>query len=92
MVKQVLDLILDAGKPKPTFSRSLLQLDDVEGAISNLLPLTPTILDDAHLNFKVSRKLRDGGEDAANICALFANILEDTFIISERYKGNQPGQ
>lgn len=92
MVKQFLDLILDARKPKPTFSKSLLQLDDVDGAISNLLPLAPAILSDATLVWKVSRRISDGGEDAANIHGLFANILEDTFILSEHYRGNESCQ
>ncbi|CAD6593091.1 MAG: snoRNA-binding rRNA-processing protein utp10 [Alectoria sarmentosa] len=89
MVKQYLDLILDARKPKPTFSKSLLQLDDVDGAISNLFPLAPAILSDANLVSEVFRRSCDGGEDAANIRALFANILEDTFILSEHYKRNE---
>lgn len=92
MVKQYLDLILDARKPKPTFSKSLLQLDDVDGAISNLLPLARAILSDANLVSKVFRRSCDGGEDAANIRALFANILEDTFILSEHYKRNETCQ
>lgn len=89
-VKLFLDLILDARKPNPTFSKSLLQLDDVDRSISNLLPLAPAILDDAELISKASRRLRDDGEDAANIRALFANILEDTFILLEHYRGNKP--
>lgn len=91
-VKLFLDLILDARKPNPTFSKSLLQLDDVDRSISNLLPLAPAILDDAELISKASRRLRDDGEDAANIRALFANILEDTFILLEHYRGNKPCQ
>lgn len=89
MVKQFLDLILDTQKPKPTFSKSLLQLDDVDGAISNLLPLAPAILSDATLISKASKSLCDGGEGATNIRGLFANILEDTFILSEHYTGNE---
>lgn len=89
MVKQFLDLIVDARNPKPTFSKSLLQLDDVDGAISNLLPLAPAILGDANLFSKASRRLGDGGEDTANIRALFTNILEDTFTLSEHYTGNK---
>ena len=89
MVKQFLDLILDAQNPKPTFSRSLLSLDDVEGAISNLLALPPATLFDANLISRASRKLRDGGEDAANIRALFTNILEDTLILWEHYRDNE---
>lgn len=89
MVKRYLALILDARKTKPTFSKSLLQLDDVDVAISNLLPLAPAVLGDANMILKVSRRLSDGGEDAANIRALFANILEDTFILSDHYRGNR---
>ena len=89
MVEQFLALILDARKPKPTFSKSLLQLDNVDVAISNLLPLAPAVLGDANMIFKVFRRLSDGGEDAANIRALFANILEDTFILSEHCRGNK---
>lgn len=92
MVKQFLDLILDTQKPKPTFSKSLLQLDDVDGAISNLLPLAPAILSDATLISKASKSLCDGGEGATNIRGLFANILEDTFILSEHYTGNETCQ
>lgn len=92
MVKLFLDLILDARKPKPTFSKSLLQLDDVDRSISNLLPLAPAILSDAELISKASRKLCDEGEDAASIRALFANILEDTFILLEHYRGNKTCQ
>lgn len=88
MVKQLLDVILDARKPKPTFSKSLLQLDDVDGAISNLLPLAIAILNDANLISMASSRLGDGGEHAVNIRALFANILENTFVLSEHYKGN----
>ena len=89
MVEQLLALILDARKPKPTFSKSLLQLDNVDVAISNLLPLPPAVLGDANMIFKVTKRLYDGGEEAANIRALFANILEDTFILSEHYRGNK---
>ena len=92
MVKQFLNLILDARNPKPTFSRSLLSLDDVERAISNLLALPPATLFDANLISRVSRKLRDGGEDAANIRALFTNILEDTLILWEHYRYNEACQ
>ena len=92
MVKQFLGLILDARKPKPSFSKSLLQLDNADGAISNLLPLAPAILGDATLISKASRTLCDGGEDAANIRALFASILEDTFILSEHYRWNKTCQ
>lgn len=92
MVKQFVGLILDARKPKPTFSKSLLQLDDIDGAISNLLPLAPAILGDANLISETSRTLCDGGENAAIIRALFANILEDTFILSEHYRGNESCQ
>ncbi len=92
MVKQLLALILDAQKPKPTFSKSLLELDNVEGATSNLLPLAPAILGDAALISKTSRRLGDGGEDAANIRALFASILEDTFFLSEHYRWNKMSQ
>ena len=92
MVKKLLDLILDARNPKPTFSTYLLQLDDVDGAISNLLPFAPTILADANLVSKASRKLCEGGEGSANICALFANILEDTLILLEHYRDNEACQ
>lgn len=89
MVEQFLALIVDARKPKPTFSKSLLQLDNVDVAISNLLPLAPAVLGDANMIIKVSRSLSNGGEDAANIRALFAKILEDTFILSEHCRGNK---
>lgn len=88
MVEQFLALILDARKPKPTFSKSLLQVDNVDVAISNLLPFAPAVLGDANMIFKVFKRLSDGGEDAANIRALYANILEDTFTLSEHCRGN----
>ncbi len=89
MVKQLLDLILDARKSKPTFSRSLMQLDDVDRAISNLLALASASLGDSSLISKASRMLYDGGENTANIRPLFARILEATFILSEHYRGNE---
>ena len=92
MVKQFLELILDARKPKPTFSNSLLRLDDVDGAILNLLPFAPVTLADANLISKVSRKLRESGEDAANICTSFADILEDTLILAEHFGDNKACQ
>ena len=92
MVNQVLDLILDARKTKPSFSQYLLQLDCVDGVISNLLPLAPASLADTNLISKVSQKLCEGGEDAANISTLFANILEDTLILSEHYRDDEARQ
>ena len=92
MVKQLLGLILDVQKPKPSFSKTLLELDNAEGATSNLLPLAAATLGDATLISKTSRRLGDGGENAANIRALFASILEDTFILSEHYRWNKMSQ
>ena len=92
MVEQFLDLILDARKPKLTVSKSSLQLDDVDRAISNLLPLALAILGDENLASEASRRLYDGGEHAENIRALFANILETTFVLSEHYRGNKKCQ
>lgn len=89
MLKQFLALILDARKPKPMFSKSLLQLDNVDGAISNLLPLAPAVLSDANMIFKVFKGLHNGGEDAADIRASCANILEDTFILTKDCQGNK---
>ena len=89
MVKQFLHLILDALKPKPTFSKSLLQLDDVDGTISNLLPLAPAILSDTNLITKAVKRISDGGEGATNIRARFASILEDTFVLSDHYRRNK---
>ena len=86
-MKQVLDVILDARNPRPTFSTSLLQLGDIDRAISNVLPIIPTILSDTNLRLKVSRKLADGGEDITNIRALFTDILEATLMLSEHYVG-----
>ena len=88
-LKQFLALILDARKPKPTFSKSLLQLDNVAVTISNLLPLAPAVLGDANMISKVFKRLSKGGEDTADIRALFADILEDTFILSEHCRGNK---
>ena len=88
-VKQLLDLVLDARNPRPTFSTSLLQLGDIDGAISNVLPIIPTILSDTSLSLNVSRKLADGGEDVTNIRALFTDILEATLILSEHYVGTK---
>ena len=89
VVKQFLDLVLDTQKPKPTFSKSLLELDHVDGTISNLLPLPSAVLRDAGFISRASKRLCDGGEVAVNICALFAKILEDIFILSEHCKGNE---
>ena len=91
MVKQLLDLILDAQKPKPTFSKSLIQLEDVERAVSNLFPLASATLNDTDLISKV-RTLCDSDEGAAKPCALFETILEETFILSEHYRGDETGQ
>lgn len=88
-LKQFLALILDARKPKPTFSKSLLQLDNVDVALSNLLPLAPAVLGDANTISKVFKRLSKSSEEAADIRALFANILEDTFILSEHCQGNK---
>lgn len=88
-MKQLLDVILDARGPRPTFSKSLLQLGDIDGAISNVLPIAPTILSDTNLSPKVSRKLADGGEDVTDIRSLFTNILEATLILSEHYAGTK---
>ena len=68
---------------------SLLQLGDIEGAISNVLPITPTILGDTNMSPKVSRQLADGGEDVQDIRALFTDILETTLILSEHYVGTK---
>lgn len=92
MVNRFLDLILDARESKPSFSKSLLQLDCVDGAIANLLPLASASLADTNLISKVSRKLSEGGEDAANIRTVFANILEDTLILSEHYRDDEARQ
>ena len=92
MVKQFLDLVLDTQKLKPTFSKSLLELDHVDGAISNLLPLASTVLGDAGSISKASKRLCDGGEVASNIRALFAQILEATFTLSEHCQGNETCQ
>lgn len=92
MVKQLLALLLDVRKPKPTFSKSLLQCNDVDKTVSNLLPLAPAILTNANLVSKASSRLCNGGEGAANIRALYTTILEDTFKLSEQYRGNQTRQ
>ena len=92
LVKQFLDLILDAQNSKPTFSKSLLQLHDVDGSILNLLPFASVTLADASLISKVTKKLRERGEDAAIICASFADIFEDTLNIAEHYKDNEACQ
>ena len=92
IVNQFLDLILDARKPKPTFSKSLLQLHDVDGAILNLIPFASVTLADANLISKVSKKLLERGEDAATICASFADIFEDTLNLAEHYKDNEACQ
>ena len=92
MVKQFLDLVLDTQKPKPTYSKSLLELDQVDGAISNLLPLPSAVLGDASLISKASKRLCEGGEVASNIPALFAQILEAIFVLSEHCHGNETCQ
>lgn len=92
MVNQFLDLILDARKSKPSFSNSLLQLDCVDGAVANLLPFAPASLADTNLISKLSKNLSEGGEDAANICNLFASILEDTLILLEHYRDDEARQ
>ena len=89
IVKQFLDLILDARKSKPTFSKFLLQLHDVDGAILNLLPFVSVTLTDASLISKLSRKLRERGEDAAIICASFADIFGDILNLAEDYSENE---
>ena len=89
MVKQFMGLILDARKPKPSFSKSLLHFEDVDEAISNLLPLGPATLADPNLISRVARNLSEGGKDAANICALFTDIFEDTLILSEHYRDTE---
>lgn len=88
MVKQLLDLILDAQKPRPTFSKSLMQLEDVERAVSNLLPLASVTLGDTNLISTV-RTLCDCDEGTAKPCVLFETILEKTFILSEHYQGDE---
>ena len=92
IVKQFLDMILDARKSKPTFSKSLLQLHDVDGAILNLLPFASVTLADVNLISKVSKKLRERGEDAAIICASYTDIFEDTVNLAEHYKDNEECQ
>ena len=92
MVKKFLGLTLDARNPKPTFSKYLLQLDDVDGAISKLLPFATATLADANLISKASRKLCEGGEESANICALFTTILEDTLILLKHHRDNEACQ
>ena len=92
MVKQFLDLVLDTQKPQPTVSKALLGLDHVEEAIPILLPLPFAVLGDAGLISRASKRLCDGGEVAANICALLAKTLEAIFILSEHCKGNETCQ
>ena len=93
MVEQLLNLVLDARKPKPTFSKCLLQqIDDVEGVVSHLLPLAPAILSDASLITQVSKSFSGCSEDAANMYAIFARILEATFVLSQHYTGDEECQ
>jgi len=91
-MERYLEVILDARKPKPTFSTSLLMTNkngNVEVTAVNMLQLPIKILGDQQLASKVTQKLNKDGEDAATIRSSYAQLLEKIFLLAEQSKGNK---
>lgn len=91
-MERYLEVILDARRPKPTFSASLLMTNKSisgESTALNMLQLPIVILSDQSLASKVTKKLNEEGEDAATIRSSYAQMLEEIFLISEQSKGSR---
>jgi len=91
-IERYLEVILDARKPKPTFSMSLLMTNkdvSVESTAVNMLQLPIVILDDQALVSKVTKKLNKQDEDAAIIRSSYAQMLEGLFLLAEQSRGSR---
>lgn len=91
-MERYLEVVLDARKPKPAFSASLLLTNknvSVESTAVNMLRLPIVILSDQTLVSKVTKKLNKEDEDAATIRSSYAQILEEIFVLVEQSRGSR---
>ena len=92
MVEMYLEVMLDARKPNPTLSKSLLLIDgdhSIEDATANLLPFASAVLRDTGLVSRLSKKLDQENKNANLIRASHTKILENIFLLSEQCKDNK---
>jgi len=89
MVDRYMAILLDAWKPKPTISATVLSADEKPNAERinvNLFPLVPAVLGAEGLVLKMSKALGQGGEGSIAVRTLYAQILEQILVLSDKIK------
>ena len=91
-VEKYLDVALDIFKLKPSSSSYLVTMDKghtTESVTTNLLALPPLILSAERLVSRTAKVLSQESEEANMIRATYERLLEQTFVLSEKTKGNE---